>query len=200
MDPIRLSWDDAPRHILDAAGDLPGVAVIGVTGPVGSGKSTLARRLGGLVVSTDDYLPDYDGLDPAERDLPERADLDHLAHDLADLAAGRAARVPVWSHHEHRRTGEREIGPAPLVVVEGLFALHERVLDRVGVGVFVEASPATRWARWEAIELGGERGWGVEHARRHFEHIAEPTFGRHADAYRAAARFIVMNEGEDLIA
>ena len=195
MDPIRLSWDEAPRRILDAAAEKPGVALVGVTGPVGSGKSTLAHRLGGLVLSTDDYLPDYDGLDPPERDLPERADLDRLARDLAELAAGRATRVPVWSHHEHRRTGEREIAPAPLIIVEGLFALHERVLDRINVGVFVEASPATRWARWEAIELQGKRGWGVEHARHHFDTIAEPTFERHAAAYRAAARFIVANEG-----
>ena len=96
---MQLSWSEAPLAIMALVsarrrGDAP--VLVGVTGPVGSGKSTLAARLGGVTVSTDDYLPDYEGLPEHERDLPERADLGRLHQNLGELRAGGPARAPVW--------------------------------------------------------------------------------------------------------
>jgi hypothetical protein len=61
-----------------------------------------------------------------------------------------------------------------VIVVEGLFALHERLGGAVDLRVFVEAPRATRWARWEAIERRGERGMGVEAARAFFDGDRRP--------------------------
>ena len=79
----RLSWSEAPLAIMALVsarrrGDAP--VLVGVTGPVGSGKSTLADRLGGVTVSTDDYLPNYEGLPEHERDLPLRDHRDDIAN------------------------------------------------------------------------------------------------------------------------
>ncbi len=212
--PIVTTLDEAPlkvRQLLGAAGPVAGgtsggdgarAMVVGVTGPVGAGKSTLALRLSGCIVGTDHYLPDYDRTPEHLRDLPESADLARLVADVSSLRLGRAASVPEWSFHEHRRVGERMIeaprparaGWTPLVVVEGLFALHPAVRPALDLCVYVEAGPAVRWARWERLEQTGVRGWGVEYARAFFDSVAEPTFARYAAGYRAAADVLVVND------
>lgn len=174
-------------------------AVVCVSGPVGSGKSTLAARLVSLhtdaaVISTDDYLPDYARVPEHRRDEPDASHLDELCEHLGVLTSGASAEIPEWSFHEHRRTGSRLVRPARLIVVEGIHALHA-TLDRArSLGVLVEASSKTRWARWEILESSGQRGWGVEKARAFFEGVADPTFARYRDDYLTRADALVVND------
>lgn len=172
--------------------------LIRVAGPVASGKSTLAARLaaaaGGLLISTDDYLPDYDITPEHLRDEPELSHLPELAGHLADLIAGRAVDLPVWTFEDHRRTSVRRAEPKPLVVVEGIHALHRSLDGAGGLCVFVHAGAEVRRARWEARELAGERGWPVEQALAFFDAVADPTFARHRAAYEARADLIVVND------
>jgi hypothetical protein len=197
--PPVLQWDHAPTAILKALPSQTRSAVVRIAGPVGSGKSTLARRLAAageaLLISTDEYLPDYDTTPEHLRDEPAASHLDELAGHLAELRAGRAVDLPVWCFHEHRRIGRRTARPAPLIVVEGIHAL-QGVLDSPGsLAVLVHADTGVRWARWEALEASGQRGWGVERARAFFDAVAEPTFARHRPAYLARADYLVINDG-----
>ena len=172
---------------------VPGpIAVVGITGPMASGKSTLAALVGGLVLSTDRYLPDYASLPEHAWDLPGSSDLLRLAADLAALRDGRPARVPVWSFHSHSRTGEELVHPRPVVVVEGLHALHASLHAHLDVTVAVDAPRDVRWSRCEARERRGERGWPLEQVRRFFAEVAEPTFDAHGriDAQRALLRVL----------
>lgn len=169
--------------------------IVGISGPVCSGKSTLARMLSGCVVCTDDYLPDYATVPMNERDLPEKADLERLRSDLMSLRSSGSATSPIWSFTTHRREGERVVSAdGGVAICEGIHALHERLVDLLDVAVFVEAARDVRRKRCEARELAGERGWTVEHAREHFDHVAEPTFDRYASEYRAKAHVIVLND------
>jgi len=168
--------------------------VIGVTGAVASGKSTLARVLSPCIVSTDHYLPDYGATPEHLRDLPESSDLERLARDLGELRAGRATMMPRWSFDTHSRVGEQPIEPAALVVVEGLHALHALPRANVDIAVFIESSREVRWARAAARERAGERPWPLEYLEHFFHTVAEPTYARHADAYRAKAHFVVRND------
>lgn len=205
--PEAVGWADAPERILHALALRQPGRVLGVTGPVASGKSTLASRVADLarsrlglrvaLVPTDNYLPDYDPLPEDERDEPRHADLALLAAHLATLRAGERVEMPEWCFQRHRRVGERPVGPAELIVCEGIFALHETVAPHTDLGVFVEAPAAARWARWAQIEASGERGWGVERARAYFERVADPTFARHAPAYLARADMVVRNRPDD---
>lgn len=178
--------------VRDRAAGRP-VAVVGVTGPVAAGKSTLARLLSACVIATDDYFPDYDLVPEPLRDLPESSDLPRLAADLARLRGRQPAEVPVWSFRSHRRESFRIVTPEPVIVCEGLHALHESLHESLDVKVYVEAPPETRRARVRAREESGARGWSPELAERFFDAHAEPVFAARAAAYRAAADVIVVN-------
>jgi uridine kinase len=199
--PVSLPFNDALEHLARHARSVCGanaIITLGITGPVGAGKSTLASRLAvalaGSVISTDHYLPDYEPIPEHERDDPRHSDLPRLALDLASLRAGRATVIPVWSFHSHKREGERVIHPSPVLIVEGIHALHATVRGHLDVKVYVEAAAATRWARWEYLESSGQRGWGVEKARGYFNGVAEPTFAARAAEYRGAADLVVEND------
>lgn len=195
-----ITWSEAEsflRRLIEpgATGRMDrGAVVVGITGPVGSGKTTLAERLGGVLISTDHYLPDYDTLPEHERDEPRHAALDLLAAHLASLRQMAAVEIPDWCFQAHRRVGTRRVEPGPLVVCEGIFALRREVRPLLDLAVYVDAPAEVRWARWERIEALGERGWGVERARHYFATVAEPTFGRYAAGYRAAADVVVVND------
>ncbi len=204
-----VAWPHAVERILAAAwrgravGE--GVVVVGVTGAVAAGKSRLAAAIveraplvAGVearIVSTDHYLPDYDATPEHLRDLPESSDLARLAADLDDLRAGRVATVPRWTFETHRREGETRLAPAPLVVVEGLHALHETARARIDLSVFVEAPREVRWNRAVARESAGERPWPLEYLAHFFDTVAEPTYARHAERYRRGADLVVVNDG-----
>lgn len=193
------SIDEAVDRIVEAVQNLssPSRPIIGITGAVGSGKSTLASRLGGTIVSTDNYLPDYARISPARRDEPAEADLHGLLANLKQLKETGRSVLPVWCFHEHRRIGEREVHAEGQVVCEGLFALHPHLASAVDLRVLVRAPAPDRWSRWARLERDNERGWGVERAREHFDHVADPTFERYLPDYMAGLDFLVDNATQD---
>lgn len=189
--PRVLPINEAVAAILAEARARGPRVVIGVTGAVASGKSTLAGALSPCVVSTDHYLPDYERTPEHLRDMPEASDLARLARDLAELRAGRATMMPEWSFDTHSRVGERRIEPLELVVVEGLHALHPIPRAHVDLAVFIDVPREVRWARAVAREKAGERPWPLEYLEHFFLTVAEPSYARHADDYRASAHIIV---------
>jgi len=170
------------------------IVTVGIAGPVGSGKSFLARELSTCVLSTDDYLPDYDKVAYEERDLPEHADFQSLAHNLEYLKTGAKVVSPIWCFHEHRVVATRPVVPEPVIVCEGIHAFYGPLSQHLDIKVFIDASRDVRWSRWERLEETGVRGWGVEKARKFFDAVAEPTFARYAGAYRAMANVILVND------
>lgn len=130
--------------------------LIGIGGPSGSGKSVLARAVCDLapvraaVVPMDAYYRDQGGLDPAARaavnfDHPDALEHTLLAEHLRRLARGEGVDRPVYRFAGHRRARRTErIEPVPLVVLEGLLALHWTAIRLLlGTAVFVELDDAT---------------------------------------------------------
>ena len=192
--PRTITFADATEAIMEVVRARGQRTVIGVTGAVAAGKSTLARTLSECVVSTDNYLPDYHTTAEHLRDLPESSDLERLARDIAALRSGCGTNIPLWTFAEHRRIGEQRVETADVVVVEGLHALHALPRQHVDIAVFVDAPQPTRWQRAVAREQAGDRPWPIEYLDKFFHSVAEPTFALHADGYRRAAHFMVIND------
>ena len=192
--PRTITFADATEAIMEVVRARGQRTVIGVTGAVAAGKSTLARTLSECVVSTDNYLPDYHTTAEHLRDLPESSDLERLARDIAALRSGCGTNIPLWTFAEHRRIGEQRVETADVVVVEGLHALHALPRQHVDIAVFVDAPQPTRWQRAVAREQAGDRPWPIEYLDKFFYSVAEPTFALHADGYRRAAHFVVIND------
>lgn len=194
---LEVAWDDAVNALSEALADISpirDIPIVGIGGGVGSGKTSLARRLGGTVVSVDDYNRDFCDLRSRNFDLPDTADLVLLGDHLAQLARGGEVQAPQWSHLTHKRSGTRSMKAAQFVVCEGLHALSETVVGVMDLAVFVVASTSVRRNRWRLIEERGERSWGVDRALEYFDNIAEPTFEKYRRQYMDSADILVLND------
>jgi uridine kinase len=104
--------------------------VLLLAGPSGSGKSYLARRSGLPVLALDDFYADGD--DPGIPRIDGAVDWEspgswwatEAVETLARLCEERTAQIPVYDIGADRRVGYRtmDLGQAPVVVAEGIFA------------------------------------------------------------------------------
>ena len=148
--------------------------VLGIAGCSGSGKSTLARALA-LILGADGpsanrstelrpppfhfpidhYYRDLSQLPAEERgnenfDDPAMIEVPLLTAHVSALARGLSIERPLYDFSRHARIAGRSetIGPASLVIVEGLFALHYAELQPLyNLRVFVEAPDALCYER-----------------------------------------------------
>ena len=131
--------------------------LIGIAGGVAVGKSTLAQMLAdGLaqaghpvqVVATDGFLKPNRDLEAAglnmRKGFPETFDRDALHGFLAELAAGRTAATPVYSHVTYDIVpGEtRTVDGQGVVIVEGVNVLQTAEARAcLGLALYVDAEP-----------------------------------------------------------
>jgi type I pantothenate kinase len=136
------------------------VLLVGIAGGVAVGKSTLARAIAeglaaaapGLpveIVATDGFLRPNAALEAAglgmKKGFPETYDADALHRFLGDLAAGRKAAMPVYSHvtYDIVPGQERAVDGVGVVIVEGLNVLQTAAArDRLDLAIFLDADPA----------------------------------------------------------
>src|SRR5699024_1052646 len=123
--------------------------IVLLTGPSGSGKGMVVRRSGVPGLNLDDFYRDGD--DPSlprrfgipDWDLPASWDDGAALAALTALAHDGVAEIPTYSIAQSRRTGTArlEIGDAPVLIAEGIFAAELMadaiVLDRPVPVVFV---------------------------------------------------------------
>ena len=134
-----------------------------LTGPSGSGKSSLAARTGLPVLNLDDFykegddptLPTLPGGDGTDWDSPLSWDADAAVAAIETAAHGGAAVVPTYSIASSSIVGmtEFELGGAPVVVAEGIFAAEIvercRAAGVLGDAVCLSGRPAvTAWRRF----------------------------------------------------
>lgn len=145
--------EDAPRHGRST--------VIGITGSIAVGKSHLAAAIAGeltrrrrtaVVVGTDGFLRSNAELGELgmamRKGFPESFDRERLAHFLVDASDGAPdLRVPTYDHFRYDVGPEVPVGPADVVVVEGLCLLGPGaessagpLADLLDLSVFVEAA------------------------------------------------------------
>lgn len=149
-----------------------GPFLIGITGGVAVGKSTLARAIAaGLeaadpdlcpeIVATDGFLKPNAQLEAAglgmKKGFPETYDRDAFHRFLGDLATGRKAEIPIYSHvtYDIVPGQARAVDGMGVVIVEGINVLQTpEARARLGLSLYVDADPAHAKA-WYLARLHG---------------------------------------------
>jgi len=175
--------------------------VIGVAGGSGSGKSTVTQQVLASfgtemvsVVMQDDYYLDQSHLSPEVRrktnyDHPNAFDWPLLVQHVHALRSGETIQMPEYDFTiDNRSTRTIPVKPAPVVLIEGLFALYDEDLRKMmSLKIFVDTAPDVRFIRRLQRDIA-ERGRTVdsvtsqylETVRPMHKQFIEPT-KRHAD-------------------
>lgn len=175
--------------------------IIGVAGGSGSGKSTVSQQVlssfGADMVSVvmqDDYYRDQSDLAPDVRrqqnyDHPHAFDWPLLIQHVQALRSGATIAMPVYDFTIDNRSDRTiTVRPAPVIVIEGLFALYDADLrDTMSLKIFVDTASDVRFIRRMQRDIA-ERGRTVESivgqyldtVRPMHKQFIEPT-KRHAD-------------------
>jgi uridine kinase len=160
--------------------------VLGIAGFSGSGKTTLARELArafnGIHFPLDNYYLDLSHMPPAERagqnfDDPALIESPLLAAHVAALARGETIERPLYDFPTHTRILNRTetIHPAPLLIVEGLFALvYPDLLPLYHLRVYVETAEDLCFERRLRRDIL-ERGRTEESVRRQYQDTVHPA-------------------------
>jgi uridine kinase len=161
--------------------------VIGVAGGSGSGKSTVTRQVlasvgagQAAVLMQDDYYLDQSGMSAQERcktnyDHPDAFDWPLMMQHMQALREGRAIEMPVYDFTVHNRCSKTvKVEPAPIIVIEGLFALFDPQLRQMmSLKVFVDTASDVRFIRRLQRDMA-ERGRSAESVIEQYLHTVRP--------------------------
>ena len=174
--------------------------VIGIAGGSGSGKSWLAAHLArGLgrratLLAQDWYYRDRTGVSRAAAkklnfDHPNAIESKLFLRHLAALRRGEAVETPLYDYATHvRRTETRRVEPAPLLIVEGLFVLHDpRVAEQFDDSVFVDVPADVRLIR-RIRRDAAQRAIDLDETLRLYENFVRPMHERFIAPSAARAR------------
>jgi uridine kinase len=176
--------------------------VVGVAGGTGAGKTTVTRELADAVgasvavVPMDNYYEDLSGRPPEERedvnfDHPGAFEWDLLVEHIDRLLAGEAVEMPQYDFTAAARCGSVRVEPGPVVVVEGILALHEdRLLDRQDLRVYVETDADVRILRRIRRDVV-ERDRDVEGVMEQYLSTVKPAHERFVAPTKAAADVVI---------
>ena len=175
--------------------------VIGVAGGSGSGKSTVTRQVlasigpeMASVVFQDDYYCDQTHLSADERrktnyDHPQAFDWPLMMQHVQALRHGESIEMPTYDFALHNRASKTiHLKAAPVIVIEGLFALFDAELRKMmSLKIFVDTAADVRFIRRLQRDIA-ERGRSTESVINQYletvrpmhKQFIEPT-KRHAD-------------------
>ena len=174
--------------------------VIGIAGGSGSGKSWLAahlqQRLGrrATLLAQDWYYRDRTGIDPAAAkklnfDHPSAIESKLFLRHFEALRRGEAVASPLYDYATHvRRAETRRVEPAPVLIVEGLFVLHDqRLAEQFDDSVFVDVPADVRLTR-RIRRDAAHRAIDLEETLRLYETFVRPMHERFIAPSAARAR------------
>jgi uridine kinase len=177
---------------------------IGIAGGTGAGKTTLARLLAeglghAVVLDMDSYYLDRSGVSPEIRDRlnfdePGAFDVGLLMQHLRLLRQGHAIEKPRYSFESHTRTGFEAIAPAPVVLVEGLFALWWEDLRRsLDLRIYLDAPDDVRLRRRVERDVVS-RGRSAQSVLRQYECTVHPMHELYVAPTRLYADVVLTND------
>ncbi len=177
---------------------------IGIAGGTGAGKTTLARLVAAALghvtlLDLDSYYLDRSGLSRESRDRlnfdePGAFDVSLLLQHLRQLRDGRPVEKPRYSFEHHMRSGVEILHPAPIVVVEGLFALWwEELRSLFNLKVYLDAPRDLRVMRRLKRDVEF-RGRSPESVIQQYEVTVSPMHDRYVAPTRGHADLVLIND------
>lgn len=162
--------------------------VIGVAGGSGSGKSTVTREVlasigpeMASVVMQDDYYCDQTHLTPEVRrktnyDQPDAFDWPLMVQHVRALSSGEPIEMPVYDFTQDNRSSKTiTVKPAPVIVIEGLFALYDAELRKMmSLKIFVDTAADVRFIRRLQRDMA-ERGRSAESVIKQYMDTVRPS-------------------------
>jgi uridine kinase len=174
------------------------VRVVAIAGWTCTGKTRFARALAArlpgwkpVVLSQDDYYRDTSHLSRRARtavnyDEPESYDLDRFAEHLEALRSGRSVPRFRYDFSTGARRASGSLGPAGLVVAEGVFALWDaRIREAADLRILLEGDLDELLRRRIARDTD-ERAYTATEIRERFASMVIPAQRRYL---AGAARF-----------
>jgi len=185
-----------------------GPFLVGIAGGSGSGKTVLADALReGLrpavvaPLAQDAYYRDRAAVPLGTRerldfDAPDAFDQDLFVEHLSALRDGQTVRPPRYCFVTHCRRGRAEpLGPADIVLVEGLFPFVDPRARRLfDLRVFLDAPERVRLARRLARDVR-ERGRTEQSVIEQYRRSTVPAHRRWVEPSRAWADVVLVNAG-----
>ena len=185
---------------------------IGIAGGSASGKTTLAQALAqGLgtrvaLLPMDHYYKDQAHLPFPERlevnyDHPEALDLSLYLEHARALVAGRPVEMPLYDFKAHTRSPKTQrVQPAPVVVLEGILALHLGELRALmDLKVFVDADADERFIRRLQRDVE-ERGRSLESVVEQYLTRVKPMHQAFVEPSKRHADVILPGGGRNPVA
>ncbi len=180
--------------------------LIGIAGGSGSGKTTIVRKLSEiagdfLVIPQDSYYKsatyvNNSNITAFNWDHPSAFDTDLLFEHLVTLKNDQSIELPTYDFVKNRRMAETiPLGPARLVVLEGIMILSEKkIRDLLDLKIYVDTPDDIRFIRRMRRDLA-ERGRTVESVVEQYLEVARPGHYEFIEPTKGFADLIIPEGG-----
>ncbi len=203
---LNEGLDQVEKRIKELIEEFDRPIIVAVAGGSASGKTTkVAKELkkrfesiegGAGILSMDDYYKgkDFMAAHPELNwDQPEALDLDQLKKDLHELKLGKTIQKPIYSMKESMPVGTESFKAPKVLILEGLFALHDILSDETDLKIFTEVGLHGRLLRRLMRDV--ERtGLNQKVILKYYQEIVVPMHEKYIKPSRKEAEYIIINE------
>ncbi len=180
--------------------------LVGITGGSGSGKTTFIHALlnrmptGSVaLLSQDNYYKSIEQQTQDDNrienfDIPSSLDLDKFYQDVLKLRDGKSLEIVEYTFNSVDAVAKKfHIPPAPIVLLEGIYALHDPVLNElIDLKVFIDAEEHHR--RNRRIQRDAvERGYDQDDVEYRLSRHHQPAFEQYILPHRSRADVVIPN-------
>jgi uridine kinase len=179
--------------------------VLGISGASCSGKTWLAEKFQQLypgavtLFDLDGYYKDRTYVQSLDyrHDNPSAINFENAIADLVTLKSGRSANLPTYDFETHRVSGSKTCDPAPIILVEGLFAFaNDRFRRELDVKVWITAAP-DRCLERRFERDAAERGRDPSEVLERYKRDVQPGFEKYIRPMRDFADVVLLNDGRN---
>ncbi len=189
-----------------------GVIVVLVAGGSASGKTTaVAKRLkeafgqDATVMSMDNYYRGLHFMKEQEAkgimlnfDQPEVINLDLLKEHLEALKSGKDIEIPQYSFVSGEVEGSMAMSPRRIVILEGLFALNNKLKETGDMKIFVDVDTHGRIIR-RLLRDVSRTSWPPEKIIEYMLETVEPMYAKYIADTKANADLVIENRYNPLV-